>query len=193
MIPFSFEIVNDSTINIEYVYGSEKFILNLFLRHGVWTLHPFDGMLLGNRDLCRSVIADLIRNKEFQIMLAKQGIAMSSLRTTIDLEPSSSEPETRARREPDWEPEPEAGSIDDIREFIEYNTIDDIIDLELTQLDKKIEFYGEILKYVFMQNLGPGDPEFDKIQSLQRTFKETRERIAGHKDFDFGGGNRKRF
>ncbi|MBD3917576.1 hypothetical protein H8B09_02320 [Paenibacillus sp. PR3] len=192
MIPFSFEIVNDSTINIEYVFGSEKFVLNLFLRQGVWTIHPFDGMLLGNRDLCRSVIADLLRNKDFQIMLAKQGIALSSLRTTIDLDQSSPEYEVRSRREPEPEVDPEPGSIDDIREFIEYNTIDDIIDLELTQLDRKIAFYGEILKYIFMQNLGPGDPEFDKIQSLQRTFKETRERIAGHKDFDLGG-DRKRF
>lgn len=191
MIPFSFEIVNDSTINIEYVFGSEKFVLNLFLRQGVWTIHPFDGMLLGNRDLCRSVIADLLRNKDFQIMLAKQGIALSSLRTTIDLEQSASEYDGRSRREPEPEVEPEPGSIDDIREFIEYNTIDDIIDLELTQLDNKIAFYGEILKYIFMQNLGPGDPEFDKIQSLQRTFKETRERIARHKDFDLGGGGKR--
>jgi len=191
MIPFSFEIVNESTINIEYAYGSEKFVLNLFLRQGVWTIHPFDGMLLGNRDLCRSVIADLLRNKDFQIMLAKQDIAMSSLRTTIDLEQSSSEYEARSRREPELDLDPEPGSIDDIQAFIEYNTIDDIIELELTQMDRKIAFYAEILKYIFMQNLGPGDPEFDKIQSLQRTFKETRERIAGHKDFDLGGGGKR--
>lgn len=191
MIPFSFEILNESTINIEYVFGSEKFIMNLFLRNGVWTIHPFDGILLGNRDLCRSVIADLLHNKDFQIMLAKQGIALSSLRTTINLDNSAEESDIHTRRDPDGESESEHGSIDDIKEFIEYNTIDDIIDLELSQLDKKIAFYGEILKYIFMQNLGPGDEEFDRIQSLQRTFKETREKIAGHTDFDFGGGRKR--
>jgi hypothetical protein len=86
MIEFSFEVIDRTSINVEYQYGSEKFILNLFNRNGVWTIHPFDGILLHNRELCRHVMIDLFKNKYFQIMLAKEDIRLSELRTSIDLD-----------------------------------------------------------------------------------------------------------
>ena len=74
MLDFSFEMLDQHTINVEYVFGSEKFIFNLFYSNDNWTIHPFDGILLKNRDLCRSVMSDLFQNKSFQIMLAKENI-----------------------------------------------------------------------------------------------------------------------
>lgn len=171
MLEFSFEIISDSTINIEYIYGSELFKLNLFLRNGYWTIHPFDGMLLQNRELCKLVMIDLFRNKYFQIMLAKENIALSSIRTSIELEPSS-EPErlNPAERRGGRQ---DAPPIDETEEFIGNHSIEEIIQIEHDMLEQRVTFYGDLLKKMFMDNYGPGDYEFDKVQSLVRILKES--------------------
>jgi hypothetical protein len=170
MLEFSFEIMSDSNINIEYIYGSELFKLNLFLKNGYWTIHPFDGMLLQNRELCKLVIIDLFKNKYFQIMLAKENIALSSLRTSIELEPSREPEESNPaeRRGGRWE-----DPTDKTEEFIGNHSIEEIIQIEHDLLEKRVTFYADLLKKMFMDNYGPGDDEFDKVQSLVRIFKES--------------------
>jgi hypothetical protein len=172
MIEFSFEIISNTNINMEYIYGSETFIFNLFFKNGEWTLHPFDGILLQNRDLCKLVIIDLFKNKYFQIMLAKENIPIMNLRTSIELEPARNDEvinasERRGRRLKD----------EDIEEFIGNNSIQDILKIESDAIEKKIIFYSDLLKKMFMDNYGSGDGEFDKVQSLVRVYKETQEKI----------------
>lgn len=177
MLEFSFELISDTNINMEYIYGSELFKLNLFLKNGYWTIHPFDGILLKNRELCRLVILDLFKNKYFQIMLAKQNIAMSSLRTSIDLEPSR-EPEgvnPAERRGSQWnDPAQETEE-----EFIGNHSIEEIIRIEHNLIEQRVTFYAGLLKKMFMDNYGPGDDEFDKVQSLVRIYKESQEKMNG--------------
>ncbi len=46
---------------------------------------PFDGMLIRNKDMCQLVINELLKNKYFHVMCAKENILLSELRTTVDL------------------------------------------------------------------------------------------------------------
>ncbi|MDR6554992.1 hypothetical protein [Paenibacillus qinlingensis] len=174
MLEFSFEIMSESNINIEYVYGSEMFKLNLFLKNGYWTIHPFDGMLLQNRELCKLVIIDLFKNKYFQIMLAKENIALSSLRTSIELDPSHERQESNPaeRRGGRWQ-----DPVDETEEFIGNHSIEEIIQIEHDALEQRVTFYADLLKKMFMDNYGPGDHEFDKVQSLVRILKESQAKM----------------
>lgn len=172
MIEFSFEIISNTNINLEYRYGGESFVFNLFLKNEEWTLHPFDGILLQNRELCKLVIIDLFKNKYFQIMLAKENISLTNLKTSIELEPSRNTEVINAS-------ESRGGRIkeEDIEEFVENNSIQDILQLECDLIEKRINFYSDLLKKMFIDNYGPGDYEFDKVQSLVRVYKETQEKI----------------
>ncbi|AJS60177.1 hypothetical protein [Paenibacillus sp. IHBB 10380] len=176
MIDFSFEIISDTNINMEYQYGSETFKLNIYLKHGCWTIHPFDGILLQNRELCRVVMIDLFKNKSFQIMLAKENILLSSLRTSIDLDPSKQDQD---------EPTHSRESVNDrINRTSDYNgyvdqnsSLRDVFEQEVRLCDEKMDMFNDILKQMFMDNYGPGNDEFDKIQALVRTYKETQGKI----------------
>lgn len=97
MLEFSFEIIDESKINIVYQYGSSSFNFNLFFNYGVWTLHPFDGILLQNKEMCRLIVTDLFKNKDFHVMLARENILLSTLRTSIDLNPETREIDIRNR------------------------------------------------------------------------------------------------
>lgn len=72
MLEFTFEIIDEAKINIQYKYGSQFFNFNLFCSNGEWKLHPFDGILIENREMCRLVVSDLLQNKDFHVMLAKE-------------------------------------------------------------------------------------------------------------------------
>jgi hypothetical protein len=185
MTEFSFEVINETNINIEYVYGTEKFILNLFLRQGSWTIHPFDGILLYNRELCRNVMIDLFKNKHFQTMLAKENIFLSSLRTSIDLDPSSQPPESINNR----------GGLDrsgDLQDYIEYNDITDILMQEKHFVEERLGIFKDILHKMFQDNYGPNDKEFNTIQELVRAYNETLARINSLVDVGLGWNDRKR-
>lgn len=82
---FTFEILDPTTINVRFNYGGEWFEFNLYSKQNQWILHPFDASLLGNPDMCRLVVADLLAHKPFQVMLAKERIMLSQLRTSIDV------------------------------------------------------------------------------------------------------------
>lgn len=174
MIDFSFEIISDTNINMEYLYGSEIFKLNIYLKHGDWTIHPFDGILLQNRELCRIVMMDLFKNKSFQIMLAKENILLSSLRTSIDLDPSGEDEPTHSRESDN----DRFNRTSDYEGYVDRNSsLQDVIGHEVKFCDEKIALFNDILKEMFMDDYGPGDVEFDKIQEIVRTYKETREKI----------------
>ncbi|BBH22888.1 hypothetical protein Back11_42330 [Paenibacillus baekrokdamisoli] len=168
MLEFSFEIVDDSKINIQYKYGSAMFAFNLFLSQGVWTLHPFDGILLQNKEMCSLVVAELFKNKDYQVMLARENILFSSLRTSIDLQPAQ---DIGTRKVSDHQPS------DEITDFVESHSFEDILNLEIDQLQQRIDFFQDILHRMFMDGYGPGDTDFKNVQELVRTYKETCERI----------------
>ncbi|MNR06774.1 hypothetical protein D3C85_1228630 [compost metagenome] len=106
-------------------------------------------------------------------MLAKENIAFSSIRTSIDLDPSAGaerEPETvnpAERRGGQWQ-----DPVDEIEDFVGNHSIEEIIQIEHDVLEQRVTFYGDLLKKMFMDNYGPGDHEFDKVQTLVRVFKE---------------------
>jgi len=186
MNEFSFEIMSDTNINMEYVYGSETFIFNLFLRDGVWTIHPFDGILIQNKELCRIVMGELLRNKYFQIMLAKEDILLSEVRTSIDLS-------LHTERESGIDRTSNRNRINpSLEDYIANNTIESIFSDEVHLLDTRITFFGELLKEMFMDDLGPGDPDFDMIQGLVRSYKDAKENILSLVNGPLGGSGGQR-
>ncbi|UHA74794.1 hypothetical protein [Paenibacillus sp. 481] len=174
MLDFEFELMSDATINIRYNYGGEWFTFNMFQQEDSWILHPFDGSLLGNRDVCRLVVADLFNHKPFQVMLARERIPLSNIRTSIDLEPEST-PTSRSRRidrNPIDDEIIRDGTRDDIDDFIQHHSLEDVLDQEIDYIQNRASLYKEILQRMFMDGLGPTDIEFQKIQEVVRAYSD---------------------
>jgi hypothetical protein len=186
MIDFSFEVISDTNINIEYLYGDEKFIFNIYLKHDCWTIHPFNGILLQNRELCKIVLIELFKNKNFQIMLAKENILLSSLGTSIDLD----HPETTDRSD---SVNDRTDRLSEHQDYIDSNSITDILQQEVQMIDKKIVIFNKLLEKMFMGNYGPGDYEFDKIQSLVHIYKDVQEKMDSLSDNDSRRNNKRRY
>ncbi|GEM_PF-642090 len=174
---FTFEILDSSTINVRFNYGGAWFEFNLFYREEQWILHPYDATLLGNPQMCRLVVVDLLANKFFQVMLAKQRILLSQLRTSVDISEESFEriPSERSERERGTE----HGSEDDIDRWVQQHTLTEIIEQERLRLEDRQQLYQTLLQKMFYQNLGPGDEEFDKVQEITRIYKEAIGRLNG--------------
>ncbi len=177
MVEFSFEIVDESKINIQYKYGSALFTFNLFLQQGVWTLHPFDGILLQNKDMCSLVVAELFKNKDYHVMLAREHILLSELRTSIDLQ--TRQDRTSAGPAPKPKPAPDDRPSDEMTDFIETHSFDDVLELELKQMQQRMEFFQEILHRMFMDGYGPEDADFMRVQAVVKVYKGTIERLRG--------------
>ncbi len=185
---FSFEILDSSTINIRFNYGGTWFEFNLFYEGEQWILHPYDASLLGNPEMCRLVIADLLANKTFQVMLAKERILLSQLRTSVDVSGDRYEriPSERSGRES--EREPGHGAEDEIDHWVQQHSFKEIVDQERRRLDDRLQLYQTLLQKMFYQNLGPGDDEFDKVQEIARIYKDAIARLRGLTDESDGDG-----
>ncbi|MFF2482412.1 hypothetical protein [Paenibacillus sp. NPDC058071] len=183
---FTYEIISESNINIRYVYGGEWFTFDLFYRDQQWVLHPFDASLIRNRDMSRLVIADLLQHRPFQVMLAKEGIILSELSTSISLAQQEVEYEElphprldrRSGRLWDDEPFPPAPSID-IDRLIQENELEDLIRIEIELIETRQQVYNQILHRMFMAELGPADPEFQKIQQIVKFYGEAKTKLLG--------------
>ncbi|MBW7454778.1 hypothetical protein ACFOLF_15045 [Paenibacillus sepulcri] len=184
MLDFSFELIDDSIINIHYQYGSTVFIFTLFMRDEEWTLHPFDGILLQNKEMCAIVVTDLLKNKDFHVLLARENITLSALRTSIDLRPEGSDEYTK--------PSPQPGR-DEKTDFIEAHSFEEVLQLEKEMVQERIAFFQDIIQRMYMDGYGPEDNEFNKVQSLIRIYKETYERLGTLDDIDFKGKPGKRW
>ncbi|MBP2000834.1 hypothetical protein J2Z69_001865 [Paenibacillus shirakamiensis] len=186
MSEFNYSCITESSINITYLYGGEYFNFNLYMKEGVWILHPFDGILLGNMEMSKLVMSDLFQNKSFQVMLAKERIPFSILRTSIDLEGHVESNHRNSSRD-------QSNAPDSILDFIEEHTLEEIIQLEQLELRKKISLYSSIMQHMFMNDLGPSDVEFQRIQQITRIYEKaltSMENLNGpHLDF----GNQARF
>jgi len=188
MLDFSFEIVDESRIHIEYRYGSAMFTFNLYGMDDGWTLHPFDGILLGNREMCRLVIAELLRNKDFHVMLARENIALSELRTSIDLQEAAAGGRLggQDRSRPDQEQDP----LDD---YIDSHTFEEIMAKEQAILEERLLLFKGIIEKMFMAGYGPDNEEFSKVQNVIRIYKEASERLSGLSGPDLRSDNRRRW
>jgi len=193
MLDFSFEVLNEHNIAIEYKYGSEFFTFNLYFKLGVWTLHPFQGVLLQNKDMCRLVVSDLLKHKEFHIMLIKQHIPISAIRTSIDLDPGEGRAENRVRAELDAEPGPGAADDIDVDDFIASHTLDELIEQEKLWLEERIVLYKDILQKMFLDGYGPEDEDFAKMQTILRAYTDTADKLNTLLDPGYGGGSLRRF
>ncbi len=198
---FTFEILDSSTINVRFNYGGEWFEFNLFHKDNQWILHPFDASLLGNPEMCRLVIADLLANKPFQVMLAKERIMLGQLRTSVDVSGNRD-------RERNWEQDRIGGGrfddeyddaqvTDSMDDWIRSHTFEQILTEELQGIEQRHQLFNALLQKMFYENLGPGNVEFDKIQEITRIYKEASGRMSGMIDPDgqIRGGNpdRRRF
>lgn len=186
MLDFTFEIVDESTINTRILYANEWFTFNIYEKDHIWTLHPFDGMLIRNKDMCQLVINELLKNKYFHVMCAKENILLSELRTTVDLShrTSPSIPPPREDRLDEELPE-------DVQSFMDHHTLEEIIDFEKEIVQKRMSFYKQMLEAMFMQGAGPADQEFVKIQSIFVIWKEAYEKLNGVSDQDVSGGKKR--
>ncbi|MEV5026811.1 hypothetical protein [Paenibacillus sp. LPE1-1-1.1] len=183
---FTYEIISETNINIRFIYGGEWFTFNLFNREGQWVLHPFDSSLIRNKDMSRLVITDLIQHRPFQVMLAKEGIILSELNTSI---PLGKEPEFEEEYEElprigrgsdrmfDEQRGPSNHEDVDIDQLIEENELEDLIRLELGLIEARQNMYNQILHRMFMADLGPTDPEFQKIQQIVKAYGEAKSRL----------------
>ncbi|MDD9271230.1 hypothetical protein ACFPES_29770 [Paenibacillus sp. GCM10023248] len=192
MLDFTFEIMDEYTINTRILYANEWFTFNLYEKDHVWTLHPFDGMLIRNKDMCELVMNELLKNKYFHVMCAKENIILSEIRTTVDVGRRSGNPEpipvpSSSRRERP----PQNELPDDIQAFMDYHDLEDILEIEKEFVHKRLTFYKQMLEIMFMQGGGPDDREFREIQSLFTMYKEMLERLNGWNDRDSSGNNRR--
>lgn len=188
MLEFSFEIIDETKINIQYRYGSEMFNFNLFWTQGGWTLHPFDGILIENRDMCRLIVSELLKNKDFHVMLAKEKIMLSQLRTTINLD----QPDVYEDRLPDRRMGNRYEEDDELMQYIENHTFDEVLQLELEQIRSRVDFFQQIIQRMFMEGIGPEDADFAKVQALIRIYKETGEKFERMNGYDPGYGDHDR-
>lgn len=179
--------ISETSINIKYNYGGEYFTFNLYNKAGVWILHPFEGILLGNREMSILVMGELFKNKAFQVMLAKERIPFSELRSSIDVEDVSRSNPPRNDRSGLDEP------TDNLMDFIQQHTLDDIINIEQSHLQEKVTFYKDILQQMFMNDLGPSDPEFQKVQQIVRIYDEALSKMSELAGPDIDFGNRRRW
>ncbi|MBP1993485.1 hypothetical protein [Paenibacillus eucommiae] len=190
MLDFTFEIVGESAINTRILYASEWFTFNIYRKDDVWTLHPFEGILIQNKDMCRLVIADLLKNKYFHVMCAKENILLSELQTSINLQ---AEPE-----EIPWIPPRERQIIDhnpfaDMQSFIENHSIEDIVELEKQYILNKMSFYKQILESMFMEGYGPTDDDFKRIQSIVAVWSKAYDQLNAPFDQDSSEGSQRRW
>ncbi|MNI03408.1 hypothetical protein D3C73_563100 [compost metagenome] len=189
MLDFTFEIMDEDTINIRILYASEWFTFNIYQRDQAWTLHPFDGMLIQNKDMCRLVVSDLFKNKNFHVMCAKENIRLSELRTTINLEPEvETDPPVRTR---DSRRSGEPSS--DIQAYIDEHSLEDIIEIEKETIQSRVAFYKKILENMFMQGYGPADKEFIRIQAIVNIWTEAYNKLNGSSDTGSLGDKPKRW
>ncbi|WP_342571983.1 hypothetical protein MKY85_05120 [Paenibacillus sp. FSL R5-0749] len=189
MLEFSFEIIDETKINIQYKYGSQLFNFNLFWSNGHWTLHPFDGILIENRDMCSLIVADLLKNKDFHVMLAKEKIMLSHLRTTVNLQPDDPEQFEVNPRIDDRSYQGDDG----LMSYIENHSFEEILQQEQQQIHARVEFFQEIIQKMFMEGIGPEDPDFSKVQSIIRIYKDTFDRLGNISDNHMGDYNNKRW
>ncbi|OMF36877.1 hypothetical protein BK133_08115 [Paenibacillus sp. FSL H8-0548] len=182
---FTYEIISESNINVRYIYGGEWFTFNLFNRDEQWVLHPFDSSLIRNKDMSRLVIIDLLQHRPFQVMLAKEGIILSELNTSISLGQQQEEPEFEelprrdrdSRRIFDEEPPSSKAQAVDIDRFIEENDLEDLVQQELQLVELRQNLYNQILHRMFMADLGPTDPEFQKIQQIVKAYGDAKTKL----------------
>ncbi|MWC27816.1 hypothetical protein [Paenibacillus sp. MMS18-CY102] len=201
MLDFSFEIIDETRINMQYRYGSAMFTFNLYYQQNNWTLHPFDGMLLQNREMCRLVVAELLQHKDFHVMLARENITLSALRTSIDLQPqdspardvdSSGEQERFGSRSRSRRNHLEDGP-DLLDTFIEENTFEDIVQMERERMEKRMGFFRRIIEKMFMEGYGPEDEEFRNVQAIIRIYKDAYDQLSDLGNFDIRPDDRKRW
>lgn len=178
---FTFEILDPATINVRLNYGGEWFEFNLFFKENQWILHPFDATLLGNPDMCRLVVADLLANKPFQVMLAKERILISTLRTSVDVSRAEERGRGSDRR---YDEDIETDTEDTVDKWIRSHTFEEIISQELQSIELRLELYNALLQKMFYQDLGPGNEEFDKVQEITRIYKDAANRMKGLIDPD---------
>jgi len=182
-LDFTFEILDPATINVRYNYGGEWFEFNLFCKQNQWILHPFDAILLGNTDMCRLVIADLLANKPFQVMLAKERIILSLLRTSVDVSGSSNEDRIQGGRFDEDRVqggrfEENSDVTDHVDDWIRNHTFEEILAQELDGINGRLQLYNTLLQKMFYENLGPGHEEFDKVQEITRIYKDAANRMT---------------
>ena len=64
-------------------------------------------------------------------------------------------------------------------DFIETHSFDDVLELELKQMQQRMEFFQEILHRMFMDGYGPEDADFMRVQAVVKVYKGTIERLRG--------------
>ncbi|NHN29456.1 hypothetical protein [Paenibacillus agricola] len=209
MLEFEFEVMTESSIHLRYLFGGEWFTFNLFLRDDVWILHPFEGILLGNKEMSRLVIAEMFSNKIFLVMLAKERILLSNIHSSIDLGhrekpamPKRGGMGERAgtvnRNHPAIPEIPEISEVteatddlEDLDAFIQGNSLEQVIEQERSLVLRRVTYYKEILKRMFMDGMGPNDEEFDKVRNIVKIYEETAQKLGN--PGDFSGNNHNRF
>ena len=172
MDAFQYELTSETAINLRYEYGGEYFTFNLYRDERGWVLHPFDGILLRNQAMCALVAQELFKHKPFQVMLAKEGILFTDIRSTVNLEHVNAPVAARNEREVRDTP------ADDLMEFVQQHSVEEVIDYECSLVGNRISFYREILQRMFMDNLGPSDPEFQKIQDIVRIYEQSLDMLS---------------
>ncbi|AIQ40525.1 hypothetical protein MKZ24_27255 [Paenibacillus sp. FSL R7-0297] len=187
MDAFQYELTSETTINLKYEYGGEYFTFSLYRDDRGWVLHPFDGILLRNPAMCSLVAQELFKHKPFQVMLAKEGILFTDIRSTVNLDNVNTPVAARNERESYDNP------ADDLMEFVQQHSVEEVIDYECSLVENRISFYREILQRMFMDNLGPSDPEFQKVQDIVRIYEHSLDRLSSLNGPNLDAGRRDRF
>ncbi|KAI7258241.1 hypothetical protein KC345_g10602 [Hortaea werneckii] len=186
MDAFQYELTSETAINLKYEYGGEHFTFSLYRDDRGWVLHPFDGILLRNQAMCALVAQELFKHKPFQVMLAKEGILFTDIRSTVNLDNVNTPVAARNEREVRDNP------ADDLMDFVQQHSVEEVIDYECSLVGNRISFYREILQRMFMDNLGPSDPEFQKVQDIVRIYEQSLDMLSSLNGPNLDAGRRGR-
>ncbi|WNS46335.1 hypothetical protein [Paenibacillus sp. MMS20-IR301] len=187
MDAFQYQLTSETSINLKFEYGGEYFTFSLYREEGGWVLHPFDGILLRNQAMCALVVQELFKHKPFQVMLAKENIHFDNIRSTINLENVNAPVASRNEREDRTHP------ADDLMDFVQQHSLEEVIEYECQLIEERINFYKEILQRMFMDNLGPSDPEFQKVQDIVRIHQYSLDSLSSLNGPNLDAGRRGRF
>lgn len=133
---------------------------------------------------CRTRV---VQAQAFSGNAGERKYSFSDIRSTVNLENVNTPIAARNERESHDSP------ADDMMDFVEQHTVEEVIDYECGLIGSRISFYKEILQRMFMDNLGPSDPEFQKVQDIVRIYEHSLEKLSSLNGPNLDAGRRGRF
>lgn len=92
--------------------------------------------MIQNREICSLIVSELLRNKDFHVMLAKEKIILSQLRTSVNLQQDESDEWVADRRNADY-----SSHDDELIDYIGNHSFEDMLQLEQEKIEARVQLF----------------------------------------------------